>query len=87
MNTLIKHADIETIYSDNDEGGNEFGIEGYAVRDVYTDKLIGNRRFKTKLQAWKYLTIYEENNPRKACIYYKYAKKYLKKYPELNLQG
>ena len=44
----------------------------------------GGIMFDTKLEAWRYLTIYEEDNPERACQIYSYAKKYLNDYPHLN---
>ena len=56
----------------------------YMVREFEDGEEMGGSFFKTKLEAWKYLTIYEEDNPERACKIYSYAKKYLNKYPQLN---
>ena len=51
---------------------------------VATDGNILPLRYFSKLkEAWEYLTIYEEDNPERACKIYPYAKKYLNKHSEL----
>ncbi len=51
---------------------------------VATDGNILPLRYFSKLkEAWEYLTIYEEDDPHRACIIYPYAKKYLNKHSEL----
>ena len=45
---------------------------------------MGGSFFKTRDEAWKYITIFEEDNPERACKIYPYAKEYLTKYPNLN---
>ena len=56
----------------------------YMVREFEDGEEMGGCFFKTKLEAWRYLTIYEEDNPERACQIYSYAKEYLNKYPKLN---
>ncbi len=56
----------------------------YFVREYENDQEIGGSFFKTRDEAWKYITIFEEDNPEKACEIYPYAKEYLNKYPNLN---
>tara|TARA_B100000470_G_C19595454_1_gene304162 strand:- start:428 stop:649 length:222 start_codon:yes stop_codon:yes gene_type:complete len=48
--------------------------------------LLPLRFFSTTLEAWEYLTIYEEDNPERACQIYPYAKKYLNRYSELRIK-
>ena len=57
------------------------------IHEIRTDALHHFEKLgfpSKKLEAWKYLTIYEEDNPERACRIYDYAEKYVKKYPELD---
>jgi len=79
----MKTATIEIL----EEGETIFGSRTngeYFVREHEDGVEMGGHFFKTKLEAWKYLTIYEEDNPERACRIYDYAEEYVKKYPELD---
>ena len=56
----------------------------YYVRQYVNGKETGGHFFKRRDQAWKYLSIFEEDNPARACRIYSYAKYFLKKYPQLS---
>jgi len=58
-----------------------FRHDGRNVGEMY---LFSTKVGHPELEAWKYLTIYEEDNPERACRIYDYAEKYVKKYPELD---
>ena len=45
---------------------------------------ISTKWFKTFKKAWQYLTVYEENNPKRACLLYSYGAKVLEENPSLN---
>ena len=81
----MKRATIEVL-NDGEKvlGSNTAGK--YFVREYEDDQEMGGSFFKTKLEAWRYLTIYEEDNPERACLIYPYAKEYLTKYPNLNTE-
>ncbi len=82
----MKTATIETL----EEGEMVLGSRTngqYMVREFIDGVEMGGGFFKTKLEAWRYLTIYEEDNPKRACQIYDYAKKYLKKYPNLQSES
>ena len=79
----MKRATIEVL----NDGEKVFGSNttgNYFVREYENDQEMGGSFFKTRDEAWKYITIYEEDNPERACEIYPYAKEYLNKYPNLN---
>ena len=79
----MKTGTIEVLY----DGEKFFGSNttgNYFVREYEDGQEIGGSFFKTRDEAWKYITIFEEDNPERACKIYPYAKEYLNKYPNLN---
>ena len=79
----MKTGTIEVLY----DGEKFFGSNttgNYFVREYEDGQEIGGSFFKTRDEAWKYITIFEEDNPERACKIYPYAKEYLTKYPNLN---
>ena len=81
----MKTGTIEVLY----DGEKFFGSNttgNYFVREYEDGQEIGGSFFKTRDEAWKYITIFEEDNPERACKIYPYAKEYLNKYPNLNTE-
>ena len=65
----MKRATIEILH----EGEKVFGSNTtgkYFVREYENNQEMGGSFFKTRDEAWKYLTIYEEDNPERACRIY-----------------
>ena len=83
MKGTMKTATIEVLeQGEKVLGSNTSGK--YFVREYENEQEMGGSFFKTRDDAWKYITIYEEDNPERACEIYPYAKEYLNKYPNLN---
>ena len=81
----MKRATIEVL----NDGEKVFGSNttgNYFVREYENDQEMGGSFFKTRDEAWKYITIYEEDYPVRSCEIYPYAKEYLNKYPNLNTE-
>ena len=53
--------------------------------DATDGNILPLRYFHTRIEAWEYLTIYEEDNPIRSCEIYSYAPEYLDTYSELRM--
>ena len=77
----VKDIKMKTATIEIEENGDQLR---YKV--VATDgNILPLRYFHTRMEAWEYLTIYEEDNPIRSCEIYSYAPEYLDNYSELRV--